>query len=126
MTICPFCPENERVQILQENPTAYLVAALDSNGIKMPLCYLAIPKQHIESVRLLPENWHSVLINLVERTPEFQEGVSFNISYNEGRAAGQRIPHVHAWIVFRQDEIGTQAEDLGLAALVTRAKSKQT
>lgn len=120
---CPFCVENGRVKVLQKNEEAFLVAALDSEGRLMPGCYLIIPLQHVESVTQLPDTWHAHLADLLQCIPEYGPDVCFNVSYNQGKAAGQRVPHVHAWVVFRNGEEGTQAYELGLKTLIDRCKS---
>lgn len=122
MPNCPFCPSNGKVQILRQNSLAYLVATLDENGVVIPHHYLVIPKSHVESVMHLADEWHAYMIQLVRHIPEYQHGVPFNISYNEGKAAGQRVAHAHAWIIFRQGEEGSKTENLGLAALIKQGR----
>jgi diadenosine tetraphosphate (Ap4A) HIT family hydrolase len=123
MSNCPFCTSTGQVKIIRENEDAYLIAALDSTNSLMPGCYLVIPKIHVESVIELPERWHARLVELLVHIPEFAAGVPFNLSYNQGRAAGQRVSHVHGWVVFREGEAGTAAYEKGLKALIERCKS---
>ncbi len=120
---CPFCLSSGKVRILWENEVAYIVAARDSDGILMPGRYLIIPKNHIEKAEDLPNLWHVYMMDLVRKTPEHQDGVDHNINRNQGKAAGQRIKHVHEWLIFREGEEGTQAEDIGLAAMIAYCRS---
>ncbi len=119
---CPFCVENGKVQILHENETAYIVAALGNDRQPMPNHYLIIPKVHAESILDLPAIWQASLNELLRYliVTRAKPGVSFNLSYNQGREAGQRVSHVHAWIIFRGDESGTPSHELGLATLLER------
>lgn len=125
MLKCPFCPGNGQVEILDRCGSAYIVAALDPEGTPMPGHYLVIPFVHTESVLELPLRWHRDLSSLVDSTPEYKAGVPFNISYNQGRPAGQRLDHAHAWIIFRQGEEGKTTENLGLAALLKQGRKRE-
>jgi diadenosine tetraphosphate (Ap4A) HIT family hydrolase len=124
MPLCPFCPANGMVRILAENGTAYAVAALDEARNILPHRYLIIPKAHIESVLDLPDTWHARMAELICSLPEHESGLPFNISYNEGVAAGQRIKHTHAWVIFRHGEEGSHTENLGLSALLAKGSSQ--
>lgn len=115
---CVFCPGNGQVRILWETEGAYLIAVIGLDGVEMEGRYLIIPRTHIESVLHLPENWQGDVAKLIRKVPEFVAGLPYNISYNEGRDAGQRIPHTHAWLIFRRGEEGKPSFQLGLNALL--------
>jgi diadenosine tetraphosphate (Ap4A) HIT family hydrolase len=115
---CPFCIENGKVAIIEQTAIAYLVAVIDNEGRILTGRYLIIPKRHVESVFDLPDNWQVSVRRLLKQVPEVKSGVPFNLSYNQGRAAGQRIAHVHAWVVQRSGEEGQASYELGLSGLI--------
>ncbi len=117
---CPFCIENGKVNILSETEGAYLVEALQGPGF-----YLIIPKQHIESLLDLPGLWQTCVADLLRHIPEIQAGKHFNLSYNQGHVAGQRVSHVHAWVIIRSDSEVEETRHLGLASLISNP-NKQT
>ncbi len=118
---CPFCTENGKVNILFQNDTAYLIAVLDGEGKVMPGCYFIIPKMHIESVRQLPAGWQESVNQLLGKIPDIAHGRRpFNLSYNEEQAAGQRVPHVHMWVIMRSHDSTLPSYGLGLAALISK------
>jgi diadenosine tetraphosphate (Ap4A) HIT family hydrolase len=123
---CPFCPENGKVKILFQNETAYLIAVLDSEGKVMTGCYFIIPKMHITSVRNLPAGWQESVNQLLGKIPDIVDGRQpFNLSYNEGEAAGQRVAHVHMWVILRDDDESLPSYGLGLNALINKVKIKE-
>ncbi|MCB9802947.1 HIT domain-containing protein [Candidatus Nomurabacteria bacterium] len=118
---CPFCIKNGKVTILNETEDAYLVVAINSDGIPMQGRYLIIPKQHIESILDLPVNWQNSVAELLRLIPEVQEGAHFNLSYNQGSVAGQRVPHVHGWVIIRHIDEAEGSRGIGLASLINKA-----
>lgn len=112
---CPFCTENGQVDIIAETAQLYLVKAHGTEDD-----YLVIPKKHLTHYLDLPDNWwrEFKLLLLDEAIPWFGRDVANNLSINQGRKAGQRVPHIHWWIIFRED--GPE-DGLGLSALVAQA-----
>ena len=120
---CPFCVENGMVAIIAQTDRAYLIAV--RNGAEVVTgCFFIIPKQHVESVLDLPDDWQAVFNELLWQAPGIS-GSSFNVSYNSGRAAGQRVAHVHAWVVLRSGEEGKPSHELGFAALIRNINAHQ-
>lgn len=115
---CPFCIKNGKVNILSETEDAYVVVAL-----KHPGCYLVVPKQHIESILDLPVNWQSSVADLLRSLPEIQAGEHFNLSYNQGYIAGQRVSHVHAWVIIRSSNEAEESRGIGLASLISNVNT---
>ena len=66
---------------------------------------LVFPKKHIPSVFEIPPKQLNELFDLVKKTKEEIENEygadGFNIGINEGKAAGQSIPHFHIHIIPR-------------------------
>jgi histidine triad (HIT) family protein len=123
---CPFCFENGKIEVIAEAPDGYLVAALDSAGSPMPGCYLLIPKIHTESVIDLPICWQGSVYILLRAIPEVAEGrTDWNLNYNSGKWAGQRVPHTHGWVVFRSEEESESTRELGLATIVRRSREQE-
>jgi diadenosine tetraphosphate (Ap4A) HIT family hydrolase len=117
---CPFCIENGKVNILFQNDTAYLIAVLDGGGNVMTGCYFIIPKMHITTVRKLPSGWQESVNQLLGNIPGVDEGHPFNLSYNVENAAGQRVAHVHMWVIMRSHDSTLPSYGLGLAALISK------
>lgn len=116
---CPFCVENGKVVILCENDTAYLIDALDGQGSIMHDRFLIIPKEHVESVLDLPSDWHRVMQQLLrDHFGQIMAEGSFNLSFNQGQEAGQRVGHVHCWLIFRSKHSEGTATGLGLSSLI--------
>lgn len=117
---CPFCIENGKVTVLKQNDDAYLVAAHDGHGVIMPGRYLIIPKAHIGHFWELPGDWMHTLNSLLVQIPEYRSRIDFNLSLNCGQEAGQRVWHMHFWVLFRQAEEGLPSHQLGLASLIAK------
>jgi diadenosine tetraphosphate (Ap4A) HIT family hydrolase len=115
MAKCPFCVENGAVNILAENDKAYLTRVV-TNSTVVPGCYLIIPKEHVESVLGLPDDWHRYYKDLLGVISEEVSG-HHNGSYNDGASAGQRVAHVHFWVINRNERADQKSHGLGLAAL---------
>ena len=106
---CPFCSP-EQLDVLAKTQQALLVEAKGSPGN-----YLVIPRSHITSFFALPPTFMEDVQYLVARTTIGREERPFNLSMNLGRQAGQRVEHVHFWII---DRSGSPKDGLGMAALV--------
>lgn len=114
---CPFCVRNGMVVFIDQNEEAFLVAA-KNDGEVMRGCYLIIPRRHIESIRDLPPNWQTYVTDLVESVPGLTHGVPYNLSYNFGHEAGQKIAHLHCWVILRKFEEHEPSQGYGLATLI--------
>ena len=112
---CPFCPANGKVAIRFENDGAYLVNAMQNNQV-IPGAFLIIPKKHTTSENQLPTNWWLYLTSLREEIRE-ELGEHYNISLNVGSVAGQRISHLHWWVIRRDDAPQDKSFELGLNGL---------
>ena len=66
---------------------------------------LVIPRTHAESIEeILPETAHEIMDQLRRLAPAIERAVDADattIGFNNGRAAGQEIPHVHGHIIPR-------------------------
>ena len=108
---CPLCPDNGLLEapITAQTDGAYLIPARGSDTN-----YLIIPKEHIEDPVKLTDNWWQDVKPLLDKVPG--KGEHYNISLNVGYVAGQRVPHLHFWIVPRRS--GMPSSDKGLALLI--------
>lgn len=120
---CPFCLANEAVNVVDETVDAYLIKVLDKDGQVMEGCYFIIPKQHVTSVIELPGAFQLSVSTLLKRIPDIAAGAAYNLSYNQGGDAGQRVDHVHAWVVVRKSEQGMASYQLGLVALIAKVNA---
>ncbi|RAW46005.1 HIT family protein [Halorubrum sp. 48-1-W] len=84
--------------------TDEVVAFLDANPLARGHT-LVIPKTHVARVGDLDADRASVLFDAVaELTPRIQAAVdadAANVGINDGEAAGQEVPHVHAHVIPR-------------------------
>ncbi|MEM2956244.1 MAG: HIT family protein [Candidatus Pacearchaeota archaeon] len=81
-----------------------ILAFLDISPIN-PGHTLVIPKKHFESIERIPESLLCELIKSVQKIAiAVTRAVStdaFNINLNNGKAAGQLVPHMHFHIIPR-------------------------
>ncbi|MCE9628445.1 MAG: HIT domain-containing protein [Candidatus Vogelbacteria bacterium] len=120
---CPFCVENGKVVTLCQNDMAYLVAACDGGGNVIDDRFLIIPKEHVESIIDLPSDWHGATQQLLsDHFGQTIAGRSFNLSFNQGQEAGQRVGHVHCWLIFRDKHSEGAASELGLSSLIDKMR----
>ena len=86
-----------------------VLAFLDANPLA-PGHTLVIPKAHHERLNDLPADAGSAVFAAVhELTPAVEAAVdapASTVAFNNGEAAGQEVPHVHAHIVPRFAEDG--------------------
>lgn len=130
--ICPFCVENERVTVLAETEIAYLAqAAKPQDGAMVAQVgrYFIIPKQHVESILERPVGWTRHETKLLwdaigaasndKKLMELMGGTelleALNTSWNNGFWAGQRVKHIHMWVIFRYDKL-----EIGFDATIER------
>lgn len=109
MIDCPFCTLRPE-QVVASTPDALLIRALGDYDD-----YLVIPRNHEDWIQDLPATFMADLAILLESIPWWNADADFNISLNYGRPAGQRIMHLHWWIIKRSGE----TDGLGLATLLT-------
>lgn len=105
---CPFChllPE----RILQINETGVLVR----DGFPVSLGHsLVIPRRHVSSFFDLVENERAELFALlVEGKRDFDAlyaPAGYNIGVNDGKSAGQTVPHLHIHLIprYEGDSVG--------------------
>lgn len=86
-----------------------VMAFLDANPLA-PGHTLVIPKDHHETLGVVPEDLAAHLFGALHRlTPAVEHAVDAqgsNVAFNNGEAAGQEVPHVHAHIIPRFDGDG--------------------
>lgn len=87
------------------------IAFLDANPLARGHT-LVIPRDHYERLNDLPSplagDVLSVLHHLVDPVEDAVDADATTVAFNNGRAAGQEVPHVHGHIVprFRGDQGG--------------------
>ncbi len=100
---CPFC-EIESSRILFENKYCFCIR--DAFPVS-PNHSLVIPKRHVKSFfDTTPEERNSLLsaLNKVKEDLEQQaKPDGFNIGINDGKEAGQTVPHAHIHIIPRYE-----------------------
>ncbi len=102
-TRCPFCaPDPGRLLAAEGN----CVAIRDGFPV-VPGHLLLIPRRHVASFRdLEPAEWQALLAlaQRLARAAQAQDPaiLGFNFGINDGAAAGQTIPHVHAHLIPRR------------------------
>ena len=81
-----------------------VIAFLDINPLN-PGHTLVIPKSHVESLSELPEALSGSLLTAAARVAkaarEALGAAGVNLVLNDGRAAGQAVPHLHLHVVPR-------------------------
>jgi diadenosine tetraphosphate (Ap4A) HIT family hydrolase len=60
----------------------------------------------------------------VDEVNKVCEAGDCNISLNLGKKAGQRLEHLHFWVIVRRGEEGLPSENLGLSALIKLVNSR--
>lgn len=115
---CPFCRSNGLLEgeVVAEIAQGFLLRAAHGSAN-----YLIIPADHVESPDRLPDDWWQSFKRLLAMMPDMP--VSYNISLNIGKNAGQSVKHLHFWIVSRED--GQPSSGKGLARLISEANTPQ-
>ena len=113
---CPFCVDNRKVDIVRwtSDERYYLVKAYGHDHD-----YLIIPTPHVTSLFDLDSHLIAATTELLSSIPWYYHGAAFNLSLNIGRQAGQRIEHLHLWVVYRDKD---PDDGLGLATLAKLAR----
>ncbi len=119
---CPFCNLSED-RVWQRTDKA--IAFYDNYPVS-PGHALVIPKRHIATLMELPEQDLQEIWTLVAQVrnllKEKFKPQGFNIGINEGKAAGQTVPHAHIHIIPRYD--GDVPDPRGGVRWVVPAKAK--
>lgn len=100
---CPFCTAGDRV-IAEDGPC---FAIHDAYPVTRGHT-LIIPRRHISSFReMTPEEWlavHRLACRIAQELQADDPSIAaFNCGINDGRAAGQSIPHVHVHLIPRRE-----------------------
>lgn len=111
---CVFCLSNKKLdgEVLAKNASAFLIEASTNVGN-----FLIVPTEHIEHPTELPDTWWHELKHLLTKVPNLT--TDYNIALNYGKQAGQKVKHLHFWVVPRHDE--QAASGKGLARLINEA-----
>lgn len=100
-------------QVIAETDDAFLVESADAPSE----AWLIEPKTHIEDVIDLPDSWWKSMKELLPKVPGFMADTQrYNISINLGPAAGRKQPHLHFWVI-RRDE-GQPSTNMGMMSLI--------
>lgn len=111
MGACPFCNLSSD-EIIGATEDAYLIKAKGEADN-----YLILPREHITRVFLLPALFMNSVVCLLTLVPYARDELAFNLSLNHGRQAGQRLEHLHFWVI---DRTASPDDGLGLATLVAQ------
>jgi len=130
---CPFCIENGMVKIIKRTDIAYLVQAI-IDGVPAAGRYLIVPIDHMVSLFDRPNDWTRSENDLLGYAiaaayddvglPAHMKGrdlnQALNTSWNQGIPdAGQRVEHMHMWVIFRYDDLA-----IGMDALIRRLEEQ--
>ncbi len=102
-----------KTPILAKSSGAFLTTVLTSPGN-----YLLIPLEHVESLSELSDDWWRDVKQLLGQLPTFND---YNLSVNVGELAGQRVKHIHFWLIPRF--AGQAASGKGFAQLIDEANA---
>lgn len=136
-TFCPFDIKNGVVEIIEEHGDAYLIQVVkneDGTMVKQTGRYFIIPKVHKELLIERPDTWtrdENILLAKAfihasqdRKLMELMRGRrlmdSLNMSWNRGKWAGQRVLHIHNWVLFRYDDL-----QLGLDGCISEVERLQ-
>ena len=119
---CPFCSlSKERIWFESTHSLAFLDGFPITEGHT-----LVIPRRHVESAFVLPQDELDDLSAVVTKvramlqkkyTPD-----AFNIGINDGAAAGQTVPHAHVHVIPRRK--GDVADPRGGVRWIIPGKAK--
>lgn len=102
---CPFCDEMSlQNRLIKENE---LAKAFLTNIPIVPGHTLIIPKRHVMKFSELSQDESKSIFELMNDICHALRAafdtIGFNFAWNEGKAAGQSVPHFHLHIVPRKD-----------------------
>ena len=108
MPNCVFCMIlSGEIPALKVYDDAHAIAFLDVNPISKGHT-LVIPKTHYESLSSMPEkeflSYMETVHKVVKALMKYTDGL--NVLQNNGKDAGQLVPHVHFHIIPRRPEDG--------------------
>ncbi len=111
---CPFCPSNGNVKVVATSSCGryYLIKVISEVPNQH---YFVIPVSHMEHFMELDDDMFGAVKELVVHIPWYDSSVPLNLSLNQYVMAGQRVLHIHWWIIYRGDESGGK---LGPATLI--------
>jgi len=86
------------------------LAFLDANPLTMGHT-LVVPKDHYERLDDIPAeaatDFYEALHTVVPAVEDALDAPATTVAFNNGEAAGQEVPHVHAHVIPRSDDDGT-------------------
>lgn len=107
---CPFCEiqqmsSNGSPRIILSNEEAILI----EDGFPVSEGHsLVIPRRHFESFFEATEREKHALLQLLDKAKEMLDERhgpdAYNIGINDGRAAGQTVPHLHIHLIPRYEQ----------------------
>ncbi len=105
MVECLFCKiANGEISTLKVYEDSLNIAFLDVNPSSLGHTII-IPKKHYQKLEEMPENEAKelflVIFKLAKVIPKIVETTDYNIGINDGKLAGQEIPHLHFHIIPR-------------------------
>lgn len=102
MDNCPFCDIIGKKLLI--DISKYWVVFEDEYPVSPGHC-LIVPNRHVESILELTADELKALYEVIVNTRHYIKTVlnpdGFNIGINEGRAAGQTVPHLHIHVIPR-------------------------
>ena len=107
---CPFCRASG---LLENKPLASSAGAYVIEATTSPGNYLIIPEDHCTSLEQLPDTWWQDVKACLAGLKDLGD---YNLSINLGEQAGQRLKHLHFWVIRRH--AGKPSSAKGLAALI--------
>lgn len=103
MVRCPFC-DADLNRVVASNDQAFAIR--DGYPIS-PGHTLIIPRRHIASFFDLDHAERSAMLELLERQKQTVDHefhpAAYNIGINDGKAAGQTVPHLHMHLIPRYE-----------------------
>jgi len=107
--MCVFCKEdNIRPLLMMESDLSYAICS--KNPITTFGHFLVIPKSHAEDVLSLTAaeqlDLFALYVAVLERVKLCIKPGGLNCLINEGRVAGQTVPHLHIHIICRMENDG--------------------
>lgn len=102
MDNCPFCDIINKKPLIEISK--YWFAFEDEYPVSPGHC-LIVPQRHVESMFELTDeelkDLYAVIVDIRNYIKIVRNPDGFNIGVNEGRAAGQTVPHLHIHIIPR-------------------------
>ena len=122
--MCVFCKEdNIRPLLMMESDLSYAICS--KNPITQLGHFLVIPKSHAEDVLSLSAaeqlDLFALYVAVLEKVKSSIKPEGINCLINEGKVAGQTVPHLHIHIICRMenDGINNFRKDNGPKEIIT-------